>query len=125
VDGRSISGFGNTILGKLPDIDGTNTSTIGTNSSNNDISGKVSNLRIRRYNRVASAIEALMSLTAWVCVLGFSNQSFHGARSMYASNIQQSWQNTQQINNVPVPMSVFFAIVNGAYLYGSAMYGPA
>ncbi len=52
----------------------------------------------------------------------YSNQSFDGARNMYSANIEDLWQNTQQINNVPVSMSVFFAIVNGAYLYGSAIY---
>ena len=61
-----------------------------------------------------------------VCMTGidnyYSNQSFNGARDMYAANIEDLWQNTQQINKVPIPMSVFFAIVNGAYLYGSVIY---
>lgn len=52
----------------------------------------------------------------------YSSFSFIGARDMYATNIEEEWQNTQQINKVPVPLSVFFAIVNGAYLYGSAIY---
>jgi len=52
----------------------------------------------------------------------FSNQSFNGARDVYAENIEDLWQNTQQINKVPVPQSVFLAIINGAYLYTSAVY---
>lgn len=51
-----------------------------------------------------------------------SDMSFNGARDMYADSIEDLWQNTQQINRVPVPLNVFFAIVNGAYLYGSAVY---
>ncbi len=48
--------------------------------------------------------------------------SFDGARDMYAANIEDQWYNTQQINNVPIPLSVFLAIVNGTYLYGGALY---
>jgi len=51
-----------------------------------------------------------------------SSLSFDGARDMYAANIEELWYDTQQINNVPIPMSVFLAIVNGTYLYGGAVY---
>lgn len=48
--------------------------------------------------------------------------SFNGALDMYDANIEEEWQNTQQINKVPVPLSVFYAILNGTFLYGSAIY---
>jgi len=48
--------------------------------------------------------------------------SFDGARDMYAANIEELWPNTQVINNVPIPLSVFLAIVNGTYLYGGVIY---
>ena len=51
-----------------------------------------------------------------------SSVSFDGARDMYAANIEELWPNTQVINNVPIPLSVFLAIVNGTYLYGGVIY---
>ncbi|MBC8320224.1 MAG: metallophosphoesterase [Bacteroidetes bacterium] len=48
--------------------------------------------------------------------------SFNGARNMYDVNIENLWTNTQQINKVPVPSSVFLAILNGNYLYGAALF---
>ena len=52
----------------------------------------------------------------------FSNKSFNETRDVYAANIEDLWQNTQQINEVLVPQSVLLAIINGAYLYASAVY---
>ena len=54
---------------------------------------------------------------------GYNNIfSFNGALSMYDANIEELWSETQIHNNVPKPMSVFLAILNGKYLYGAAMY---
>ncbi len=54
---------------------------------------------------------------------GYNNIfSFDGALSMYDANIEELWPQTQTINNVHKPMSVFLAILNGKYLYGAAMY---
>jgi UDP-2,3-diacylglucosamine pyrophosphatase LpxH len=54
---------------------------------------------------------------------GYSdNFSFNGVRDMYSANIQEQWQNTQLINKVPKPMSVFLAILNGTFLYSSVLY---
>jgi UDP-2,3-diacylglucosamine pyrophosphatase LpxH len=49
--------------------------------------------------------------------------SFHGARDMYAANIEDVWPSTQHRNAVPVTMPVLMAILNGnSDLYYTAGY---
>ena len=107
----------------------------------------LSNRQPQNYKEVSSDFEFI---TAWTVALGytmatfsmnpdtismdsnnilmtgidnyFSNSSFNGARDVYAANIEDLWQDTQQVNEVPVPQSVLLAIINGAYLYASAVY---
>ncbi len=53
---------------------------------------------------------------------GYTNPfSFIGAQNMYAANIEDLWPQTQAINEVPVPLTVFAAILNGVELYGAAL----
>ena len=47
--------------------------------------------------------------------------SFNGAQDMYANNIEDLWMTTQDTNRVPVPLSVFVAILNGVELYTAAL----
>lgn len=42
--------------------------------------------------------------------------SFDQVQNMYASDIEDLWPQTQEVNNVPVPISVFSAIWNGHFL---------
>jgi len=53
---------------------------------------------------------------------GYTNPfSFIGAQSMYAANIEDLWPQTQAINEVPVPLTVFAALLNGVELYDAAL----
>ena len=53
---------------------------------------------------------------------GYTNPfSFIGAQNMYAANIEDLWPQTQAINEVPVPLTVFAALLNGVELYGAAL----
>jgi len=53
---------------------------------------------------------------------GYTNPfSFIGAQNMYAANIEDLWPQTQAINEVPVPLTVFAALLNGAELYDAAL----
>ncbi len=47
--------------------------------------------------------------------------SFNGVMDMYNANIEDLWPQTQSINKVPVPLSVFSAILNGTELYTAAL----
>ncbi len=51
-----------------------------------------------------------------------SNMSFNYAREMYATDIEELWPQTQEVNNVPNSLSVFLAILNGTYLYGATLF---
>ncbi len=42
--------------------------------------------------------------------------SFDEVYNMYAANIEDVWPQTQNLNQVPVPISVFLAIMNGHFL---------
>lgn len=48
--------------------------------------------------------------------------SFNGAHQMYTSCIENLWQNTQQTNGVPVPISVFVALLNSIDVGAMAYY---
>jgi len=53
---------------------------------------------------------------------GYSNPfSFIGAQHMYATNIEDLWPQTQTVNEVPVPLTVFAAILNSVNLYNAAL----
>ena len=53
---------------------------------------------------------------------GYSNPfSFIGAQNMYAANIEDLWPQTQNVNEVPVPLTVFAALLNGVELYDAAL----
>lgn len=53
---------------------------------------------------------------------GYSNPfSFIGAQNMYAANIEDLWSQTQTVNEVPVPLTVFAALLNGVELYDAAL----
>lgn len=47
--------------------------------------------------------------------------SFNGAMDMYSANIEDIWPQTQNFNEVPVPLTVFSAILNGTELYDAAL----
>jgi UDP-2,3-diacylglucosamine pyrophosphatase LpxH len=55
---------------------------------------------------------------------GYSNNfSFNGARDMYAANIENNWESTQTINQVPVHIPVLMAILDGNMdMYAAATY---
>lgn len=54
---------------------------------------------------------------------GYSeDMTFDSALAMYDKDIEELWHQTQVINEVPVSLSVFLAILNGTYLYGAALY---
>jgi hypothetical protein len=48
--------------------------------------------------------------------------SFEGARQMYADSIEPKWPATQQANGVPVPISVFVAILNSIEVGAMSYY---
>jgi len=48
--------------------------------------------------------------------------SFNSAHQMYAACIENLWQNTQQANGVPVPISVFVALLNSIDVGAMAYY---
>ena len=53
---------------------------------------------------------------------GYSNPfSFIGAQNMYAANIEDLWPQTQTVNEVPFPLTVFAALLNGVELYDAAL----
>ena len=49
----------------------------------------------------------------------YDNFSFNGAYDMYAANIEDLWQQTQNVNQVPVPIDVLTGIWNGIDLSGA------
>lgn len=52
----------------------------------------------------------------------FTDMSFNGALNMYDADIEELWKQTQEMNMVPNTLSVFLAILNGAKLYGAALF---
>ena len=47
--------------------------------------------------------------------------SFNGAMNMYAANGEDLWPQTQNVNQVPVPLTVFSGILNSTELYNAAL----
>ncbi|MBN2016704.1 MAG: metallophosphoesterase [Candidatus Cloacimonetes bacterium] len=52
----------------------------------------------------------------------FEPFSFNGAYEMYADSIESLWQETQAVNEVPVPMSTAMGIFDGVELSGAPIY---
>ena len=52
----------------------------------------------------------------------FGPFSFNGAYEMYADSIETLWQQTQVVNEVPVPMSTAMGIFDGVELSGAPIY---
>jgi UDP-2,3-diacylglucosamine pyrophosphatase LpxH len=78
---------------------------------------------LAHFNMDADTIQMDSSKVQMSGVDGYATpMSFNGARDLYAANIEANWPGTQQINQVPVPLDVFLAILNGTYLYGAALF---
>jgi UDP-2,3-diacylglucosamine pyrophosphatase LpxH len=78
---------------------------------------------ISNFNLNADTIPMDSLMVQMSGVNGYSDPfSFDGALGMYDKNIEELWPSTQTLNNIPKPMSVFLAILNGKYLYGAALY---